>query len=172
MSDDENIHKSVTMQLYAIHAGGNERRKRFLLMEYVCSRCGDIVLQVWGTHPRRAVTTREPDKSPYSLTSFNAHKQVPAELAHRIEDGTLTLREFAEYFFSEEVFEQGEPRAPERAGRRRRLEILPAEGDEDSPRSFSSVCRCQRWDFSLDNVRSDLARKIRKRSVKSPVGQS
>ncbi len=132
----------LTAQLTALRAGPAYRRRRFRALEYLCERCGDVVLEVMKTDPYWTVITwsaeHHPDSEPLSAVS-------PVEAAReRVERGSAIRR-------GRSVFRP-----------------LPAPLPDPATvanRNLWSSCRCQSRHLSESMVMRDLLEGLTKRSL-------
>lgn len=137
----------IRAQLALLRSVPRASRKRFRCLEWVCAKCGDVLLEVFGTSPYPVILTREITKHPAApelVTEIDGRRVTGADIYRQMESqGPRFLR--GEWMFT--------PFDP----------VAPASG------SLVSACRCRRFRSSMRAVAEDLANKQARRVI--PVAQ-
>lgn len=140
-------------QVAALRAGPSARLRRFRALEYVCQRCGDVLLEVLNTSPWRVVVTTalephpdfKPPPSPGRGAGWDALYRHGREAGRDARDAGR----------------------PVRTGER---DIMPVPDDDRMAREHASTvvmlaCRCQQQHYEMSAVAEDLRSGIKRRTI-------
>lgn len=142
--------QQVRAQLAALRAGPGARRRRFRLHSAVCRHCGEVVLEVYATHPHWCI-----------VTWGTVHStEVEAAALHVLEENENPRMDWRD-----EAWRQARRLARRRGPEELFLLVETPKAPPSTAPDWFSVCRCRMHKGEGVALLEDLLSGVKRRTV-------